>query len=80
MPPPPLGRDPQGKILGILEKGGVGRNLRKKAECFGMKVVYHNRSSLSDADADGAEYVGFDELLATSELLSLNLPLNVCTL
>jgi glyoxylate reductase len=76
-PLPPLGHDPQGKTLGILGMGGIGRNLKKKAEAFGMEIIYHNRNRLNEERADGAEYVGFDELLARSDVLSLNLPLNV---
>ncbi|EXJ67752.1 D-3-phosphoglycerate dehydrogenase [Cladophialophora psammophila CBS 110553] len=76
VPPPPLGHDPQGKTLGILGLGGIGHNLKRKAEVFGMKVIYHNRTKLSDEMADSAEYVSFDELLAKSDVLSLNLPLN----
>lgn len=77
VPPPPLGHDPQGKVLGILGMGGIGRNLKKKAEIFGMSVIYHNRKQLDVEQADGAEYVRFEELLARSDVLSLNLPLNV---
>lgn len=76
-PPPPLGHDPEGKTLGILGMGGIGRNLKKKAEAFGMKVQYHNRSELSKELSGGAKYVDFGELLRTSDVLSLNLPLNV---
>jgi lactate dehydrogenase-like 2-hydroxyacid dehydrogenase len=76
-PLPPLGHDPQGKTLGILGMGGIGRNLKKKAAAFEMKIIYHNRKKLSDELAGGAEYVSFDELLARSDVLSLNLPLNV---
>lgn len=76
-PAPPLGHDPQGKVLGILGMGGIGRNLKKKAEAFGMKVIYHNRRELSDEISAGAQYVSFDELLSTSDVVSLNLPLNV---
>ena len=75
--PPPLGHDPQGKVLGILGMGGIGRNLKKKAEAFGMRVIYHNRHRLSDEVACGAQYVEFDKLLADCDVLSLNLPLNV---
>ncbi|KAJ5762229.1 uncharacterized protein N7511_005611 [Penicillium nucicola] len=75
-PAPALGHDPQGKVLGILGMGGIGRNLKKKAEAFGMKVIYHNRRKLSDELSGGAEYVPFDVLLATSDVISLNLPLN----
>jgi len=78
-PAPPLGHDPQGKILGILGMGGIGRNLMKKAAAFGMTTIYHNRSKLSDELSGGAKYVSFEELLKTSDVLSLNLPLNVCT-
>jgi hypothetical protein len=76
-PPPPLGHDPEGKTLGILGMGGIGRNLKKKAEAFGMTIIYHNRNKLSEEQADGAEYVSFDDLLTRSDVLSLNLPLNV---
>ncbi|KAJ5709662.1 hypothetical protein N7493_009953 [Penicillium malachiteum] len=71
-----LGHDPQGKVLGILGMGGIGRNLKKKAEAFGMKVIYHNRRQLSEELSGGAQYVTFDELLSTSDVVSLNLPLN----
>lgn len=76
-PAPFLGHDPQGKVVGILGMGGIGRNLKKKAEAFGMKVIYHNRRELSDEMSAGAQYVSFDELLSTSDVVSLNLPLNV---
>lgn len=76
-PPPRLGHDPEGKILGIIGMGGIGRNLMKKAEAFGMTVQYFNRRQLSDGMAGGAKYVSFEELLSTSDVISLNLPLNV---
>jgi glyoxylate reductase len=76
-PAPPLGHDPQGKILGILGMGGIGRNLMKKAAAFDMTTQYYNRTQLSEELSGGAKYVSFDELLATSDVLSLNLPLNV---
>jgi len=71
-----LGHDPEGKVLGILGMGGIGRNLKTKAEAFRMKVQYHNRKRLPQDQEDGAKYVSFDELLATSDVISLNLPLN----
>ncbi|KAK4890392.1 glyoxylate reductase [Elasticomyces elasticus] len=75
-PMPPLGHDPEGKVLGVLGMGGIGRNMKKKCEAFGMTTIYHNRKPLSDELAGGAKYVSFDELLAQSDVLSLNLPLN----
>lgn len=76
-PPPPLGHDPQGKTLGILGMGAIGRNVKRKVDVYNMRVIYHNRNRLSEELAGGAEYVSFDELLRTSDVLSLNLPLNV---
>lgn len=73
----PFGHDPQGKVLGILGMGGIGRNMARKARAFGMKIRYHNRRKLSDELADGAEYVDLETLLKESDVLSLNLPLNV---
>ena len=75
-PPPSLGHDPEGKILGILGMGGIGRNLARKAAAFDMEIQYHNRTPLSRELSGGAKYVSFDELLRTSDAISLNLPLN----
>lgn len=75
--PPPLGHDPEGKVLGILGMGGIGRDLKKKAEAFSMKVRYHNRNPLSEELSGGAKYVGLEELLKTSDVISVNVPLNV---
>jgi lactate dehydrogenase-like 2-hydroxyacid dehydrogenase len=75
-----LGHDPQGKVLGILGMGGIGRALKTRTDALGMTTVYHNRNRLPQDLEGGAEYVSFDELLGRSDVLSLNLPLNVgCT-
>ncbi|KAK9485824.1 D-isomer specific 2-hydroxyacid dehydrogenase [Lipomyces starkeyi] len=75
----PLSHDPEGKVLGVLGMGGIGRAVKRRAEGFGMITQYHNRKPLSDEMAAGAKYVSFDELLATSDVISLNLPLNAHT-
>lgn len=74
---PALGHDPRGKVLGILGMGGIGRNMMRKCEAFGMSTIYHNRKPLSEELAGGAEWVEFQELLSRADVLSLNLPLNV---
>lgn len=78
-PYPALGHDPQGKVLGILGMGGIGRAVARRAGVFGMKVKYHNRTRLSEEleKECAAEYVDFETLLRESDVLSLNLPLNV---
>ena len=50
-----------------------------RACAFGMKIIYHNRNRLPSELEDGAIYVSFDELLAKSDVLSLNLALNAKT-
>ena len=78
-PPPAFGHDPQGKVLGILGMGGIGRNMAKKALAFGMRIRYYNRTRLAeDLEREcEAEFVDFETLLRESDVLSLNLPLNV---
>lgn len=44
-----------------------------------MSIIYHNRSRLPSNLENGAEYVSFDDLLAQSDVLSLNLALNAKT-
>jgi len=56
--------------------GGIGQEVAKRARAFGMKVQYYNRSRLSPELEGDAKYVTFEELLKTSDVLSLNLSLN----
>ncbi|KAM0698078.1 hypothetical protein Q7P36_001542 [Cladosporium allicinum] len=74
-----LGHDPKKKILGILGMGGIGQAVAQRARAFGMEIQYHNRSQLPAGEENGAKYVSFDELMKTSDVISLNLALNPST-
>ncbi|GAA5928713.1 uncharacterized protein JCM15063_003948 [Sporobolomyces koalae] len=72
-----LSNDPKGKVLGIVGMGGIGRAFAKRAQSLGMVVQYHNRNRLGPELELGARYVEtLDELLESSDVVSLNLPLN----
>ncbi|KAG8534197.1 uncharacterized protein KY384_001041 [Bacidia gigantensis] len=75
-----LTHDPEGKLLGILGMGGIGSAFAKRAAPFGMRIQYHNRKPVSkERNVVGAEYVGFEELIRTSDIISIHLPLNSST-
>jgi glyoxylate reductase len=74
-----FGHDPQGKTLGILGMGRIGRAVKRRAEPFGLKTIYHNRNQLNEEDAAGAEYVSFERLLEESDIISVHVPLNAKT-
>jgi gluconate 2-dehydrogenase len=62
--------------IGIIGMGRIGQGIAKRALGFGMNVIYHNRSQLSEADekACGAQYVSKEELLRTVDHVVLVLP------
>ena len=66
----------EGKTLGIFGFGTIGKRIADIAIAFGMRVIATNRSSKI---YDGVEFVDFDTLLAESDYLSVNCPLNAET-
>jgi len=60
-----------GKTLGIIGLGGIGREVMRIGRGFGMDVIAWNRTPQS-----GAPLVALDELLARSDLITLHLALN----
>jgi glyoxylate/hydroxypyruvate/2-ketogluconate reductase len=72
----PLGMDLHHSTIGIIGMGRIGQGIAKRALGFGMKVIYHNRSRLSEVDekACGASYVSKEELLKTADHVVLVLP------
>ncbi len=66
-----------GKNLGIIGLGRIGKALARRAQAFGMKVFYYNRTQF-DKDVEdklGVRYLSLDDLLRTADVVSLNTPL-----
>jgi phosphoglycerate dehydrogenase-like enzyme len=71
----PLPRPLRGRTIGLVGLGRIGRAVATKAVAFGMKVVAHEPIQDPEFDAKyGIARVGFDELLAISDVVSLHVP------
>lgn len=72
----PLGMDLHHTTLGIIGMGRIGQGIAKRALGFGMKVLYHNRKRLNEADekACGARYVDKETLLREADHVVLVVP------
>jgi D-3-phosphoglycerate dehydrogenase len=62
-----------GKTLGLIGLGGIGREVARIAQGVGMEVIGWNRSARAEA---GVRLVALDELLARADVISLHLALN----
>lgn len=71
-------RELRGRTVGLLGFGQIGAEVGRLAHAFGARILYHTRrraESAVEAICD-AQHVGFDVLLADSEILSLHAPLS----
>ncbi|MFY4810350.1 D-2-hydroxyacid dehydrogenase [Aliarcobacter butzleri] len=62
------------KRVGIIGLGEIGRNFAKKAKAFDCEVVYYSTSGKNS----NSEYksISLEELLKTSDIISIHAPLN----
>jgi glyoxylate reductase len=76
-----LGTGIQGRQLGIIGMGDIGQGMARRAKAFGMNIAYSNRNPVApEVEAElGALYMSMDELLATSDIVSLNCPYSPAT-
>ena len=65
-----------GKTLGIVGMGAIGKNLATRAIAFGMSVqAYDPYFDEAFAVRHGTKKAGLDEVLSTSDFISLHVPL-----
>lgn len=67
-----LGAGLTGKQLGILGWGRIGRAVAARGRAFGMTIAGTARSPITDGDV---RQLSMDELLATSDVVSVHVPL-----
>ncbi len=67
-----------GKVLGIVGMGHIGQEVAARARPFGCRMVYSDPMALDPQRERelGLERMGLEELLATSDIVTLHVPLN----
>lgn len=69
------GVDVKGKTLGIIGTGHIGKEMVKIAKGFGMEVIAYDPHPDEDyARAMGYRYVTLEELLGSSDVISIHVP------
>lgn len=72
----PRARSVYDGTFGVIGLGRIGRSAARKAKGFGMSVVAYDPYQPDDIfEAVGVERVGFDELLAQADCVSVHAPL-----
>lgn len=63
-----------GKTLGIIGYGNIGKEVIKVAKALGMNILVSTRTSKEDVD--GIHFTSMEEVLKKSDFISLHCPLN----
>ena len=71
-----LGRSLVGKTLGIIGLGNIGTMVARRARGYEMNVIYNKHNPDPEAEKElGVKFASLDELLSTSDFVSLHVPL-----
>jgi phosphoglycerate dehydrogenase-like enzyme len=70
-----------GATLGIVGLGNIGKKVARRAAGFDMKIQYYDIKRLTEdqEDALGIRFVLYDELLRSSDVVTLHVPLDDTT-
>ena len=69
------------KLVGIVGLGNIGKKVARRVQAFDARVQYYDVLRLTEAEEDqlGVRFVLLDELLRTSDIVSLHVPLDDTT-
>jgi phosphoglycerate dehydrogenase-like enzyme len=70
------GSEIKGKKFAVIGMGNIGARTAQLAQAFGAEVSYWSRNRKKDIEASGVQYGELDDLLASSDITTLNLALN----
>lgn len=73
---PLIGSLIKGKTFGVIGTGNIGKKLIELLSVFGCKIIAYSRTEKEDIKKLGVEYVGLEELLKRSDIVSLHIPNN----
>ncbi|MDU1317088.1 NAD(P)-dependent oxidoreductase, partial [Anaerococcus hydrogenalis] len=71
-----LGQIIKGKTVGIIGTGKIGTRVIELFNAFGANILAFNKSEKNQVKNLGAKYVGLEELLKNSDIISIHLPQN----
>ena len=63
----------------IVGTGAIGRRTAQLLQCFGCEVVAWSRTQYDEVKAQGIAYLPLEELMKTSDIISLHVPLTAET-
>jgi len=70
-----IGCDIRGKTLGLIGLGRIGKGVASRALALGMNIFYHDVKRDELFEKSEAQYKPLNDLLATSDVISLHVPL-----
>ena len=71
-----IGFELYGKKFGVVGTGAIGARVAEIAKVFGCEVFAYSRTKKADLIAKGINYVDFETLISTCDIVSLHVPLN----
>lgn len=74
------GIDLMGKTIGVIGAGRIGKHVIRIAHGFGMNILVYDRSKEEELiEKYGVQYVGLEDLLRMSDIVTIHVPYNKST-